>query len=288
MDIGQTEQTQAEQTQAEIFERELKENSEIAEQMFAKGKELLKQQSIETEYKTDDYNNSTNAIYTLKSEYDHLLTEKDSTIRKIIAQMYKGTLIEGRVSCRNGGVFRFRRSGEVNVGYLKKLVYMYAHEVKEKIKSEYMDLLDYLLSTIDEEDDDYYYSNRRNNDDEREDILTIPINKQFVVASTGWRRRNAEGELQELKFVYIKEASITNNGAVTFLDNDDTAVSVDSYISERFIKINEEKIKNHCQKKITEYQAKIKSLKQEVEEIKEKGGNLLTTAMLMEEARSNK
>jgi len=206
--------------------------------------------------------------------------EKEEVICKIIAGMYNGILVEGRLSCRNGQVQPFRRSYRADLDDIKNIILQNLHEVRKKIKTEEnLDILEYVLDKIPDNDGNsrnrYRYSSY--DEDERKTLI-IPIESHFAKSSG-----------RGLETTYVKDMMVTSSGEISFTDEEGGYYnSVSQKVGSLLIMAHREEINRHCKNKMEELQKNIKEIQAELDEIKERGGNILTMATLIEEAKRNK
>lgn len=211
----------------------------------------------------------------------NLVYEKEALIGKIIGQMYKGVLVDGEISIRKDGeIFPYKRQSNsyFHIQEIKTKILSHIHEVKEKISETNLDILEFVLSYVDEKER------------ESSDIATtikLPNFYYFCDMDTDYD----DDTLEKIEFEKVNIIEVKANGEVYFYwqRSEENSRYNSTSLSEKqrqlLIKKYRKQIEETLKDLIDNQNKDISRLKDEVSKIKDKGSNLLVMATLKKESK---
>jgi hypothetical protein len=248
----------------------------LFDRMIQLGKEteslFEKIEDIEKEIELSDEKSKSTFLKTLNMEHKICMQKKDELIKNILGQLYTGVLVTDKITIRKGGLYNYKKQRwNVELPNFKKVVLENLHEVSNKLSSENLDILEFLLNKIVPVD----YNDEVDTD---EKIISIPITPPIkMVKSEKWTSS------QEINILLTDSISIDSSGEASFRFLNEQCTGIPSNI-ERLITLKYKKqIDNATNEKTINIQQKINSVNKDIEEIKDKGQNYLALIELQKQ-----
>lgn len=228
----------------------------------------------------DDYKSISDEINELYNNLEDLRRKKTETIKAVIGQMYKGVLIDGKLSIRNGEIFWYKHHSNnyLSISSIKNELLANLHQIKSKITAKNLEILEFVLEFVDDENNNsrYFRVNYK-----------LPKHYWFGFLNRNNRYQNDNRALS-LQFQKVGLISF-NNGRIEFFEDEKSNYSTGlTDNQERLIlKRYEKEIRKAFEEHIKEKERHIENLKNEIEQIKLQAGELLIVAQLKKDNNKN-
>jgi hypothetical protein len=209
-----------------------------------------------------------------KQIYD-LEKKKNEMVEKIIGQMYKGVLIPESVTIRNSECYRYRkRNWTLSAVEILKQIKKNLHEVASKLTDKNLEIIEYLFEKYNLENEQQNdYRHRRKDKDKINSFDKL----RLLDFGHSWNRGDT------IEMIEVNSVEISNEGNIKFGIRDKGEERFDEEsLSNRLhkmlcFKFNTQ-LKEMSKEFISELDTEINTLKTDLEEIKQKGSNLLMIA----------
>jgi len=242
----------------EAFEKNNKILKEILDEKIVLQEQLV--ENIEIDESLTDIHISENKIEKLNK----LREQKEELIQEAIGQMYKGTLVEGKLTIRNGKAKPFRRQYSLGSIEIKGYVLGNLHEVRGKLSDENLTIIEFLFEKIDEDES-------RN----ETELAFLPIDN-YILANNDYKK---EGEMKVKVYDVIKITKTSYNikmracykGQEIWLNDEEKKI---------LLYRHREKLKEIISNLNKTVNSLIKTREQEIEDIKNQAKNLLIVSAL--------
>jgi hypothetical protein len=196
-----------------------------------------------------------------------LQDERGRIIRTILGNIYKGSLIENELSMRHGDIYEYRRQYPIHLDEAKEMILKHIHEVSQKLSKENLDILEFVLNNIEEEKGEVVIGsfdispvmNFIEKNDRTSQYEIKKVNK-VIITKNIWR-------------VEITAKFVNGETDLYIFDNSDLPFKIIAYRYKNSIK----EIIDNIDKSID---SRISAINIQIEELKDKGKNLLMLAEL--------
>jgi hypothetical protein len=233
-------------------------------------------------------------IKSKKQEINKIDTKKEELILKIIGQLYNGVLVTGELTFRKGKIYPYKRQYALGLSDVKTKIMKNLHDIKDKLTSEKLDVLEFILNKVyvnQNPTKDYW---GRNNDMQtRVKVIKLPELKVFEKEER--RGYNRTDDIAEKNFAikFINGIQINDDGDIEFFydyvkdgKNEREVIELNSETYTGLILKYDDEIKKNTKEFIENLDLEIKQSDSEMKEIQEKGQNQLALCELTKELNS--
>lgn len=259
----------------ELFEL----NKQISEELMGLAKKLPDEDK-EDDFETSGELKKLTGLKDNPRKYSDLFTKRNQIMRKIIGQMYKGSLITDEVNIRQGGIYRKRKRYSLDLPPFCRIVKKHLSEVKEKLTPENLTLLEMIMDIVENEYSDW--GDRPSDDGETKDDIEFKLPQTEVVSET---TINSEGGVENITIRRINKINLGEDGITFWEDGDYSSLSLPSYVTKGLFLKYEKDLINLGRDFIKSAEKKVVKLEKDIQILADKGGNLLAMASIIDEER---